>query len=527
MNNQNESPFGNPKFLGALAVTFIGLWGWQYYVSKNYPQANLTQKTTTETSSAKPENNKSEAVVSSPETNVKTTTVEPTKSTIEKYENDTVKFEVSSQGMSVKNFTLKKYTDREGQNIVFTNDALQSETLINHQSVNFQLNKVSDVEFVGTATVADKNIKKTIKFNQDKNHFDVKIDFEPGIDSIQTALFQKHFIPKNTNFLMPSFENQDFIFIENGKTQDQNISHLKPEESFSATAMAPTLAAVATQYFTVAAINKSEIIPQITNKVVQGMATVDINYDLKNIKANSIEQIIYLGPKKSEQLAAIDSTLPEVMNYGMFGAISKVLLKIMVSLHDILGNWGLAIIALTLIVRTILLPFNVISFRSAQAMQKIKPKMDSVRERYKDDPIRMNKETMAIMKDHNANPLMGCLPMLIQIPIFFALWRAIGSSIEIYQQPFFGWIHDLSHHDPFFVFPVLMGVTMFLQQKLTPTTMDPAQAKIMNFMPILFTMFMLTLPSGLTLYNFVSALFGVTQQYFLLRENKSKSAQLA
>lgn len=528
MNNQNETPFGNPKFLGALAVTFIGLWGWQYYVSKNYPQTNVSQKTTTEVVNNKSENTKADSPAVSQETSAaKPTTVEASKTTVEKYEDENVKFEVSSLGMSVKNFTLKKYTDREGQNIVFTSDALQSETLVNHQSVNFAMNKVSDTEYVGTATVFEKNIKKTIKFNKDNNHFDVKIDFDSGFESIQTVLFQKHFIPKNTNFLMPNFENQDFIFIENGKTQDQNISRLKPEESFSKTAMAPTLAAVATQYFTVAAINKSEIIPQITNKVTEGMATVDINYDLKNIKANSIEQIVYLGPKKSEQLAAIDPTLPEVMNYGMFGAISKVLLKIMVSLHDILGNWGLAIIALTLIVRTILLPFNVISFRSAQAMQKIKPKMDSIRERYKDDPIRMNKETMAIMKDHNANPLMGCLPMLIQIPIFFALWRAIGSSIEIYQQPFFGWIHDLSHHDPFFVFPVLMGVTMFLQQKLTPTTMDPAQAKIMNFMPILFTMFMLTLPSGLTLYNFVSALFGVTQQYFLLKENKSKSAQLA
>ncbi len=121
------------------------------------------------------------------------------------------------------------------------------------------------------------------------------------------------------------------------------------------------------------------------------------------------------------------------------------------------------------------------------------------------------------------DPVSGCLPMLIQIPIFFALWKTIGSSIELYQQPFFGWITDLSAHDPYFVLPVLMGITMFFQQKLTPTTMDPTQAKILNFMPIIFCIFMLSLPSGLTLYNFISALFGVIQQYFLLRDKSVKA----
>jgi YidC/Oxa1 family membrane protein insertase len=196
-------------------------------------------------------------------------------------------------------------------------------------------------------------------------------------------------------------------------------------------------------------------------------------------------------------------------------------------MHDLLGNWGLAIIGMTIIVRAILLPFNVISFKSAQAMQRIKPQMDAIREKYKNDPMRLNKETMALMKDQKANPISGCLPMLIQIPIFFALWRAISSSVELYQQPFFGWITDLSSHDSFFVLPILMGITMYLQQKLTPSTMDPMQAKILAFMPIIFSLFMITLPSGLTLYNFISALFGVIQQYFLLKQTKTAALKPA
>ena len=207
------------------------------------------------------------------------------------------------------------------------------------------------------------------------------------------------------------------------------------------------------------------------------------------------------------------------MNYGIFGFISKPLLKLLVLMHQIFNNWGLALIAMTILVRLLLMPFNVMSFRSAQSMQKIKPKMDKVRELYKNDPLRMNKETMALMKENNANPISGCLPMLLQIPIFFALWRMISSSVEIYQQPFFGWITDLSSHDTFFILPILMGITMFLQQKMTPTNLDPMQAKILNFMPIIFTLFMLSLPSGLTLYNFVSSLFGVIQQYIMKRES--------
>ena len=145
-------------------------------------------------------------------------------------------------------------------------------------------------------------------------------------------------------------------------------------------------------------------------------------------------------------------------------------------------------------------------------MQTIQPKLTALRERYKDDPVTLNREMMTVMKQNNANPLAGCLPMLLQIPIFFALYRVIGSSVELYQAPFFGWIQDLSFHDKFYVLPVLMGVTMFIQQKMTPSTMDPTQAKILAFMPVLFSVFMLNLPAGLTLYMFVSAVFGIIQQ---------------
>src|SRR5690606_33589332 len=132
----------------------------------------------------------------------------------------------------------------------------------------------------------------------------------------------------------------------------------------------------------------------------------------------------------------------------------------------------------------------------------------------------LNQEMMAVMKQNGANPMGGCLPMLLQIPIFFALYRVIGSSIELYNSPFIFWINDLSSYDKFYVLPVVSAIVMYLQQKMTPSTMDPTQAKIMAFMPVVFSLFMLQLPSGLTLYMAVSTMFGVIQQYFIMRDTK-------
>jgi len=171
-------------------------------------------------------------------------------------------------------------------------------------------------------------------------------------------------------------------------------------------------------------------------------------------------------------------------------------------------------------VRLLVLPFNMMSYKSMKVMQVLQPQMKAIREKYKDDQQRMNQEIMGLMKTHKANPLGGCLPMLLQFPIFIALYQVLGHSIELYQAPFAFWIHDLSAKDPYYVLPVLMGITLFVQQKVTPNTMDPAQAKVLAFMPLLFSFFMLSLPSGLTLYMFVNGLAGVAQQMYFLKFNQ-------
>ncbi len=517
MKNETESPFGNPRFLAALAITFISLWGWQYYMNQKYPpqkiKASESSAPTPAIAEAPAVTQKSPAEVSLQAATAAATQVE--------FSNENTSFSVSSNGLGFSNFTVKEYKDREGQFIKYDPTTPMFALLYKNQPVQFTVTKKSDTEYFGEATVDGKKLTRTLTYDSKTMAIQSEINFESGIDALQIKMEQKKVVAKSTNFLMPSFEHQDFIYINEGKTHSEAISTVKAGEGIVKTAVGVEMAGITTQYFTTAFLNKSDFLPSITQKVEGEHAYLLIDYDLKNVSSKKLNQTFYIGAKKTEVLAAIDSKFEELLNYGIFGFISKPLLKLLKLMHGLLGNWGLAIIGMTIIVRGFLLPFNVISFKSAQAMQRIKPQMDAVREKYKNDPMRLNKETMALMKEQKANPISGCLPMLVQIPIFFALWRAISSSVELYQQPFFGWITDLSSHDSFFILPILMGITMFLQQKLTPSTMDPMQAKILSFMPIIFSLFMITLPSGLTLYNFISALFGVIQQYFLLKQTKT------
>lgn len=528
MNDQNESPFGNPRFLAAILIVFVFLWGWQYYVAKKYPTppANIVKAENSTAATQGVEKTPSTSAASNTTTNPSTisssnSSVNSSEEKSFAYEDDNVKWSISSFGMGLNYVELKKFTDKEFKPVVYSSSEKLFAALSDNQRIIFDLQKISDVEYVGKAVVNGLPITRTLKFDKEKFYFSSSTEFQTGLSSLAYVIVDKKHKTSGGNFLMPSFEKQDFLYSAQEKIHTENITAIQDDEGLDKSAENITLASINSQYFSQALIDKSQIAPAI-KMIVQGSeAILNVNYNLKNSQITKIDQLYFVGPKSPDALKQIDSILPEVMDYGTFAFISRPLLMLMRFMHDLLGNWGLAIIALTLVVRLIMLPFNIMSFKSSRAMQKIQPQLQAIREKYKNDPMQVNRETMALMKQNNANPLSGCLPMLIQIPIFFALWRTIGSSIEIYQQPFFGWITDLSSHDKFFVLPILMSITMYFQQKLTPTTMDPTQQKILNFMPIIFGVFMLSLPSGLTLYNFVSALFGVTQQYFLLKDKSA------
>lgn len=225
---------------------------------------------------------------------------------------------------------------------------------------------------------------------------------------------------------------------------------------------------------------------------------------------------IYFGPKHMESLKAVDPVLTDAIDFGWTSALAIPLLQALKWLYGYVHNYGLAIIILTFAIKMLLFPLTYKSTKSMAKIAVLQPQLNALREKYKDDKEKLNVEMMKFMKTNGYNPVGGCLPILLQMPIFFALYRVLFNSMELYQTPFYLWIHDLSRPDPFFITPVLLTGLMYLQQKLTPTAAaDPAQQKMLQFMPIMFGMFMLMLPAGLNIYMVVNSATTIVQQWVL------------
>ncbi len=232
------------------------------------------------------------------------------------------------------------------------------------------------------------------------------------------------------------------------------------------------------------------------------------------------EMELYLGPKESHAMDAVGYSLSDAIDYGFFAFLSIPLVMLLNLFFSVFKNYGVAIILITVVVRLILYPITYKSMKSMKDMQKIQPLITEIREKYKGDKEKMNQEVMRLYQSHKINPLGGCLPLVLQLPIFIALYKALFVAIELRQSPFCFWIQDLSEMDPYYVTPIVMGLSYFLQQKMTPTSADPTQQKMMMLMPVVFTVIFLNLPSGLVLYFFVSNLLSIAQQIYLNKIKK-------
>ncbi len=225
--------------------------------------------------------------------------------------------------------------------------------------------------------------------------------------------------------------------------------------------------------------------------------------------------ILYAGPKEYDRLERLNKGLEHMIDFGWFAFIAMPLFWVLKYFYSYMGNYGWAIMVLTILVRIPFIPILNKSQQSMKKMAKIQPLMAELKEKYKNDSAKMQKETMALYKKHKVNPIGGCLPMFLQIPVFIALYNVLLKAIELRGAPFTLWITDLAVKDPYYVMPIVMGATMVLQQKMTPTAMDPKQAKMMMLMPIVFTFMFLSFPAGLVLYWLVNNVLGIGQQYFV------------
>jgi YidC/Oxa1 family membrane protein insertase len=225
----------------------------------------------------------------------------------------------------------------------------------------------------------------------------------------------------------------------------------------------------------------------------------------------------YLGPKGFNWLARYGVGLERSVDlgWGFIAPIGRGMLTLLVWIHGVIGNWGWSIIALTLILQTLLAPLTYKSLKAAAAMRALQPQIAKLQSRYKDDPTRLNTEMMGLYKKNGANPLGGCLPMLLQMPIFYGLYAALRSSWELHGAGWMLWVKDLSAQDPYYILPVVMGGLMFLQSKLNPPAGDPAQQQMMMFMPLIFTFMFLKFPAGLVLYWLTNSLVSTVMQLAL------------
>ena len=356
-------------------------------------------------------------------------------------------------------------------------------------------------------------VTKELTFYKD-GHYDININLStpqeyfimPG--ERPTADHTRYMVVQGSRIMK---KNGEIVTIEDGDAEKElNIPNVEFASSFD-------------RYFTTTLYNFEKPLTVYTQVTKEENALIFVQGE------QSFSLHGYLGPKESKVLAAINPKLTEVIEYGMITVISKPLFKLLDWLHTYVGNWGWAIVLVTLLLKLLLFPLSYKGMMSMQKLKDLAPQMKEIKEKYAKDPQKMNAKMMEMYKKEGANPMGGCLPMILQIPIFFAIYRVLLNSVELQGAEWMLWIHDLSLQDPIYVLPLLMGASMWYQQKLTPNTMtDPMQQKIFQFLPVVMTLFFLTFPAGLVLYWLTNNVFTIGQQFVINNAYaKQKTAKAA
>ena len=325
--------------------------------------------------------------------------------------------------------------------------------------------------------------------------------------SIETANTPSYLLPVGTDFGIYNKDQREHkgpvMFI--GSDREEFDDGLKSSQSFTGNI---EWIAQEDKYFAAAII---PLTPIEGATVWKEGASAEIALKLSPQKNDFV---FYAGPKEYDRLKQLNAGLEHIVDFGWFAFIAMPLFWVLKFFYSYLGNYGWAIIILTIVTRIPFIPILHKSQQSMKKMQKIQPMMAELKEKYKNDSQKMQKEMMGLYKKHKVNPVGGCLPMFLQIPVFIALYNVLLKAIELRGAPFILWITDLAAKDPYYVLPIVMGLTMVLQQKMTPTAMDPKQAKMMMLMPIVFTFMFLQFASGLVLYWLVNNVLGIAQQFY-------------
>jgi len=448
----------------------------------------------------------------------------------------------STQDAALKKLTLKKYKDKtgaEGKAIVLLNETNQNAfTLVTDYSGLSASTPASFMPSVQTLSVAGADSKSVDftavmpngvtavkRFSFSGENYAIK--FENIIrnksaatieGSFNTILRDRSEKPKEDSGRFEVFGPA--VLTDSGVAFD-SIADLTKAEKTYATAVKWT--GFADKYFMGALLAKDNSISTVSLKNSAGFIEQKVFSPKISLNPGTeavVTYNLYYGPKDIDIMKAQGERLEAAIDLGWFAIIAKPLLHSLKLFYGYLHNYGLAIIVITVILKIFFFPLTHKSYKSMKEMQKLQPKMQELKEKFKDDRDGLNRSVMELYKTHKVNPLGGCLPMIVQIPVFFGLYKALMFSIELRHAPFYFWLQDLSAKDPYYVTPIIMGATMFIQQKMTPTNMDPMQAKMMLALPIVFTAMFLNFPAGLVLYWLVNNILTIAQQMYINRSLK-------
>ncbi len=404
-------------------------------------------------------------------------------------------------------------------------------------NVQYQLQPRQDkLSIVLSAKNDGQEIKKIYLFQRDK--YDIKINYQvinpsnkPWVGNMYARIMRRGLSDDTGTFGLHTYKgaaissaNKPYEKISYKDMDKNNLDRtikggwLAMQERYFVSSWIPNANDTLNYYSSTASIGP-------TNKPQDKIYTIGFQTPEITVPSNTTKTIgtlFYAGPEMADKLQQVAPHLDLVIDYGWFSIFSVPILKVMEWIYLFVHNWGLAIILVTVLIKLLFYKLSESSYRSMARMKNLQPRLLALKDRYGDDRQKLSQATMELYRKEKVNPLGGCLPMVIQIPVFIALYYVLIESVQLRQAPFIFWIHDLSVKDPYYVLPVLMGLSWMLQQKLNPPPPDPVQAKMMMLFPVVFTVLFATFPAGLVLYWIVNNCLSILQQWYIMRKVDNK-----
>jgi YidC/Oxa1 family membrane protein insertase len=533
------------RLLIFLLLFFVFFFAWQKFVVSPYVDKHPPPKPPAVTDKNQPEKNPQSAVAAPTKPGTSSTLPPPTTPTqISKVTVDTPLYraEFSSKGAVLTSFRLKKYKDDFGQPLelvpeevasialpltmdfedpALTRKVLNSNFSVSNESLMLEGSSTQELQFLFSD--GRYAFRKYFKFKADSYIIDSIVEARDGSNLIPVRLSWGPGLESLKGYKKPEYVKPSRAIANIG----EKVIRKDPpkEKEFVKIGALSMWAGVENNYFMGIFIPVRPADAFMTNVEAKSKSVHNVVAIVAGPRSEPFALRIFVGPKDYTLLKKVGMGLENAVDFGFFGPVARILFDTLLFFYKYTRNWGWAIVLLTILVKIIFTPFVQKSFSSQKKLQAMQPEMKKIQEKYgkmkNDDPRKqnMNTEIMALHKRHGVNPLGGCLPMLIQMPVLFAFYQVLSNAIELRQAPFALWITDLSRPDPFWVTPLLMGASMFLQQKMTPIS-DPMQQKMLLIMPIMFTYISLNLQSGLVLYWLLSNILGIAHQWYFQRQQK-------